>query len=104
MPEQLLDSIDLGAWLGITVKSISDRLYRNPGSLPPAIKIGSLNRWKPADVERWIDEQRERSIQEQQERAEAVKGLDRGKRERATAGKQITRVSLTSSAVGKESV
>ena len=55
---ELLDVGDLCRLLGLTRKALYNRRHRD-GALPPAIKLGTSLRWRPADVERWLEESRE---------------------------------------------
>ncbi len=52
--EPLLDANGLAALLGVSRKSLYDKLYR--GFLPQGIKIGRLIRWKKEDIEAWLED------------------------------------------------
>lgn len=51
----LLGVVDVAEILGISVASIYKR--RSLGEpMPPAVRIGSVLRWRPADIERFLEE------------------------------------------------
>ena len=51
---KLLNAAELGAILGISRASVYKR--RSLGDpLPPAVSLGSLVRWRPADVEAFLE-------------------------------------------------
>jgi predicted DNA-binding transcriptional regulator AlpA len=56
--EQLLTPKTLASTLGIAEQTIYNR-HSIGGNLPPAIKLGHLLRFRPADVEAWLEVQRQ---------------------------------------------
>ncbi len=60
----LLTSITLAAWFDMTPAGIKQRYYRDPGSLPPAIRIGSSLRWDPETVRAWLKEQQDKATEQ----------------------------------------
>lgn len=56
--DPLLDVADLAAYLNVPVRTIRDWRYRGEG--PPALKVGSLVRWRRADIDRWLETRRDR--------------------------------------------
>lgn len=54
--EQLLTPKTLAACLGLAEQTIYNR-HSMGGDLPPAIKLGRLLRFRPADVEVWLERQ-----------------------------------------------
>lgn len=56
----LLGVADVAEILGISPASIYKR--RSIGEpMPPAVRIGSVLRWRPSDVEQFLEDQLERS-------------------------------------------
>jgi predicted DNA-binding transcriptional regulator AlpA len=56
---KLLTIEELAAWLGMTVDAVKQRRYRDPSSLPPAIRIGNSVRYDPETVRAWLKEREE---------------------------------------------
>ena len=54
--EQLLTPKTLAAYLGLAEQTIYNR-HSMGGDLPPAIKLGRVLRFRPADVEAWLERQ-----------------------------------------------
>lgn len=54
--EALLDLDDLSKILGMSPTSIYARRSRAPETVPPAIKIGRILRWRQLDVCAWLDQ------------------------------------------------
>jgi predicted DNA-binding transcriptional regulator AlpA len=54
MSTLLWDAAEVGRQLGFTAKTIQN--WHALGEGPPAIKLGSRLRWRPADVARWVDD------------------------------------------------
>lgn len=54
--EQLLTPQELAQLLRLSLQTIYNRRNQG-GDLPPAVHIGRLVRYKPADVEAWLDRQ-----------------------------------------------
>ncbi|WP_374477663.1 helix-turn-helix transcriptional regulator [Zoogloea sp.] len=58
--EPLLTPQTLAAALGLAEQTIYNR-HSTGGNLPPAIKLGRLLRFRPADVEAWLERQKQPS-------------------------------------------
>lgn len=58
-PDALLDQTNVAKILGTTTKFLEARRVRGGGI--PYIKVGSLCRYRRADVEQWIESQRHTS-------------------------------------------
>ena len=58
--EPLLTPQILAATLGLAEQTIYNR-HSTGGNLPPAIKLGRLLRFRPADVEAWLERQKQPS-------------------------------------------
>jgi len=59
LPARLLRVEDLARLLGKSPEAVRVQRHRNPGLLPPAIKIGNRVYFDPRDVEAWIADRRE---------------------------------------------
>ncbi len=55
----LLTIFTLAVWFDMTPDGIKQRYYRDPTSLPPAIRIGRSLRWDPETVREWLKEREE---------------------------------------------
>ena len=53
-PAPLLDAHALGELLNVDARTV--RRWRTAGTLPPAIEIGGVLRWRPEVVDRWLQE------------------------------------------------
>lgn len=62
--EPLLDLKTLAKILGIPAATLYTLRSRDPGSVPPAVKIGGALRWRPADVCAWRDDRVETPARE----------------------------------------
>lgn len=56
----LLRDRELAEWLGISEKTIRNRLCAGI-DMPAHIRIGRTRRWDPEDVNEWLDAKRVRS-------------------------------------------
>jgi len=54
--DALLSPKDLAAFLGIAEQTVYNR-HSAGGSLPSALKLGRLLRFRPSDVETWLEQQ-----------------------------------------------
>ena len=54
-PEQLLDSNQLAAWLGVSIATLNAWAYEGRG--PAFVKVGRQRRYRRETVDRWLDEQ-----------------------------------------------
>lgn len=54
--DALLPPKDLAAFLGIAEQTVYNR-HSTGGSLPSALKLGRLLRFRPSDVEIWLEQQ-----------------------------------------------
>lgn len=60
----LLTINELADILGMTPGAIRTARYRNPDSLPPAVRLGSSLRWDQADVAAFIESRKETTTPE----------------------------------------
>ncbi|MCH8984615.1 MAG: DNA-binding protein [Acidobacteria bacterium] len=60
LPDRLLDDEALGAFLGgKSAAAVRQMRHRDPGSLPPVIRVGNRVFYDPRDVEAWLAEKKE---------------------------------------------
>ena len=52
--QKLLTPADLADLLGLKIQTVYNRICKGR-DLPPSIKTGRVQRWRPADVESWLE-------------------------------------------------